>query len=272
MIDDAELLRWWEEHARKNPVYAGVLPANGGGDLEIEYRRIAEEWLLPKLVRLHPEMRVLEVGCGAGRWIAFFAARVGQIKGIDYSSEMVRLARSRIAALRLTNACVEQQSAHAIEDSLPYELLYFSSIGQGLNDASLDQLIARAAGLLAPKGQLLDRVTCAWPSRFEDRNGGYQALYRTSNELTALYRKHGFELVSQHRSHVPFRWPVRARGPLTERALLGLLRKAPRVGCAFIACMSRFWQFVRPLQKARRVKLSHDFFVFKKFGAKTPQG
>jgi len=42
------------------------------------------------------KMRILEIGCGAGRMTKYLAELFGEVHGVDVSDEMVRVGRDRL--------------------------------------------------------------------------------------------------------------------------------------------------------------------------------
>lgn len=50
-------------------------------------KRVYEE------VEIRPEMKILDIGCGAGRFSLAFAKEEAQVTGTDVSPEMIRAAR-----------------------------------------------------------------------------------------------------------------------------------------------------------------------------------
>src|SRR5690349_9918453 len=75
--------------------------------------------LLVDAVGAHPDDRVLDVGCGAGRLSLDCARTAESVLGIDLSGEMLAVARSRAAAAGTSNAVFEQGDAqvHPLEAS-----------------------------------------------------------------------------------------------------------------------------------------------------------
>src|SRR2546423_11393506 len=68
--------------------------AGKGADMERGYRPVGEQAIAK--MRVNPEARVLDVGCGSGwatRLLAEYAFE-GRVTGIDISDEMVELARA----------------------------------------------------------------------------------------------------------------------------------------------------------------------------------
>jgi 2-polyprenyl-3-methyl-5-hydroxy-6-metoxy-1,4-benzoquinol methylase len=47
-------------------------------------------------IDVHPDMTILDVGCGVGRWCREFAGRGANVTGIDISEEMIRITKSNM--------------------------------------------------------------------------------------------------------------------------------------------------------------------------------
>lgn len=147
---------------------AAQRPPGGPGDpyARVDYRRliawerrIAREgpWLLAQLVAA-PERSVLDLGCGTGEHVAFFAEHGARAVGLDRSEAMIAAAREHEAAARgrfvLGDAldARERLAAHA-----PFGLAL--CLGNMLphvgDDASLARLLGAAHAMLLPGGRLL---------------------------------------------------------------------------------------------------------------------
>ncbi len=83
-----------------------------------EMRRVEQ------MVRRKGGQRVLDLGCGTGRHLVFFAERGFEVHGIDESPEALRRARLWLAA-KLQKADLREQS---IYDKLPYEDGFFDCV------------------------------------------------------------------------------------------------------------------------------------------------
>jgi len=96
--------RNWERRARENARHY-VATGQDRWDDEEFYRSgqvTLEEEILNDLGNVcqgrdPAQMRVLEIGCGAGRVTRAFAAYFGEVYAVDISREMVRLARTAVA-------------------------------------------------------------------------------------------------------------------------------------------------------------------------------
>ena len=101
-----------------------------------------------------PIGRLVDIGTGTGRMIELFGPRADSAIGVDRSSEMLRLARVKLAASGLTSASLRQGDMYALplaDASADVVILH-----QVLHYAHAPaHAIAEAARVLAPGGRLL---------------------------------------------------------------------------------------------------------------------
>jgi len=101
-----------------------------------------------------PIGRLVDIGTGTGRMIELFGGQADSAIGIDRSSEMLRLARVKLAARELQHAELRQADMFALP--LPNGSADVVIIHQVLHYAQAPEAaIAEAARLLAPRGRLL---------------------------------------------------------------------------------------------------------------------
>jgi SAM-dependent methyltransferase len=68
--------------------------------IHLEQRLALEPWL-----KVSPGTRVLDVGCGIGRWSRLLAARGADVTGVDLSPTMIAQAQQRAAAAGVSDRC-----------------------------------------------------------------------------------------------------------------------------------------------------------------------
>jgi ubiquinone/menaquinone biosynthesis C-methylase UbiE len=99
--------RDWDSRAREAPEY---YIASGrrewqkdeffqGGAINVENEILADAELIRRGKELG-RMRVLEIGCGAGRMTRALAARFGEVHAVDISAEMIALAKQNLSDLK----------------------------------------------------------------------------------------------------------------------------------------------------------------------------
>jgi len=138
-----------------------------------------DEWGL-----LRPQARVLEVGCGIGRFVAALASRVGQATGLDVSEGMIARARERCAGLgNVTLAASSGRDLAGLADGA-VDLVLAADVFPYLVQAGLaGRHVEEAARVLAPGGHLLIL------------NFSYRGdLGRDREEVEALAARRGFEV------------------------------------------------------------------------------
>src|SRR6201995_1353892 len=99
---------YWEERARRfaaegaglAAVCAYGMPEFYNRTIQLEQRLALRPWLDVK-----PGTRVLDVGCGVGRWSRLLAAKGASVTGVDLSPTMVEQAQSRAAAEGVADRC-----------------------------------------------------------------------------------------------------------------------------------------------------------------------
>jgi SAM-dependent methyltransferase len=108
---------------------------------------------------MRSDMQLLELGCGTGSTALLHAPFVDNILGVDFSEEMVAIARERAAEARVANVEFRQAS---VDDFDPagkrFDMILAMSLLHLLDDR--DSAIARIRELLAPGGVFVSSTAC----------------------------------------------------------------------------------------------------------------
>jgi SAM-dependent methyltransferase len=151
---------YWEDRARRFAVEGNGLaavcaygmPEFYNRAIHLEQRMALEPWL-----RVPPDTRVLDVGCGVGRWSRLLAARGARVTGIDLSPTMIAQARLRAHAANVADRCqffVQDLSTLDIRER--YDLVLGVTVLQHILDPeSFRAALAALTAHLAPGGRLV---------------------------------------------------------------------------------------------------------------------
>jgi len=151
---------YWEQRARRYAHAREGLAAvcsYGMPEFYNRYIQLCQQLALDRWLRVTPGNRVLDVGCGVGRWSLALARRGAQVTGVDISETMVAEAARRAAARGLSQRCqfVAQDLAElAVAGS--YDLIVGVTVLQHI--LGEHRLLAAMAGLsdrLAPGGRIV---------------------------------------------------------------------------------------------------------------------
>lgn len=131
--------------------------ANAGQWDAIRSLHIAESEVEAAIIRVlgnNPIGQLIDIGTGTGRMLELFGPQAAQVLGIDRSSEMLRLARAKLAERGLDRADLRQADLYALpladaqaDVAILHHVLHFAQ--------QPGAAIAEAARVLNPGGRLL---------------------------------------------------------------------------------------------------------------------
>ena len=151
---------YWETRARR---FAGdgrglrAVCSYGMPAFYNEYIHLVQASALGPWLRVPAGLRVLEVGCGVGRWSRRLAASGAQVTGIDLAPAMLAEARRRALAEGVANRC-EFLQCDASELSLErrFDLILCVTVLQHILDAErMQTALDRMSAHLAPGGRIV---------------------------------------------------------------------------------------------------------------------
>ena len=107
----------------------------------------------------HPEMEVLEFGCGTGSTAIIHAPYVKHIRAIDISSKMIEIAQSKADAQNIKNITFEQLTIDELTVSdCTFDVVLGLSILHLLENK--EQVIAKVHKILKPGGIFVSSTAC----------------------------------------------------------------------------------------------------------------
>ena len=202
-IDYESTLAFFEGRAARE--YRNALSSTMYQDQQpelVEERSARETARRPGLA-LGMARRVLDIGCGIGRWGWLLAEEAPQADylGIDFSAALVEKACDEARQRGYERLLFQRMSATDIRPaelalSPPYDLLLVSGLLIYLNDSDCQELLRQALQLCAPGGRIYLREPVAVEQRLtldrffsKELEHEYSAVYRTVAELrTCSYR------------------------------------------------------------------------------------
>jgi ubiquinone/menaquinone biosynthesis C-methylase UbiE len=151
---------YWEDRARR---FAGEgaglaavcsygMPAFYNGVIHFCQRLALDPWL-----RIPPGTRVLDVGCGVGRWSRLLASRGAFVTGVDLSPTMIAQSQLRTAWAGLSHRCrFLVQDVAALDVGGPFDLVLGVTVLQHILDPdALRAALARMAAQLSSAGRMV---------------------------------------------------------------------------------------------------------------------
>jgi cyclopropane fatty-acyl-phospholipid synthase-like methyltransferase len=196
-IDRESVVEFFEQRAKKADKLGykqAVIYQDKHPDLA-EQRDAAEKHLLTPKLGLTGRERILDVGCGTGRWADVLADGAAWYRGVDVSPGLIEIARSRFpdrTNLAFSVLPVDQVSLSALGESEPFDRVCGFGILIYLNDPEVDDAFRGVVDVTADGARLLLREPVGLERRLtikehfsDEMEQTYNAIYRTEEELMA---------------------------------------------------------------------------------------
>jgi SAM-dependent methyltransferase len=153
------------------------------------YRDEAEKRTILPLLDVRPDDRVLDLGCGAGRWADALAPYAAEYLGIDFSENLLNVARKRVPNSVFQHMDVSSLDVAALRVAPPFSLIICSGVLAYINDADMLGLFEVLSGIAAPNSRIYIREPIAKAERLtldeywsDELQASYSAIYRTRAE------------------------------------------------------------------------------------------
>jgi len=211
-IDQGAVLSFFEQRAVKaeqlGPLRA-VIYQDKHPELA-EKRDLAEKALLLPKLQLGSSDRVLDVGCGTGRWAEVLIPLCDTYWGVDVSPGLIEIARKRLGhhgRAHFSVCPVDELSLTRLDPrGEAFSRIACLGVFIYINDHQAERAIEAIADCAAPRCRFLWREPVGIQERLtikehfsEDMGQTYNAIYRTEAELLDLlapaFLSRGFTLV-----------------------------------------------------------------------------
>jgi SAM-dependent methyltransferase len=188
---------YWEDRARRFAAQGAGLAAVCSYGMPESYNRMidwCQRLALEPWLKVAPGMRVLDVGCGVGRWSSLLAARGAHVTGMDLSPTMIAEARRRALVGGVAERCeFLVQDLAELDAGAQFDLVLGVTVLQHILDtAALRAAVLRMTEHLAPGGRMV--LLEAAPARIARRCDTTVFCARERTVYLDLFEQAGLEL------------------------------------------------------------------------------
>ena len=210
-IDTENTVSFYNQRAKtiknRKQEYTTVLLGDQDPDFSVKWDAYEKQFILPKL-KLNQDKVILDIGCGIGRWAEAVADQCKEYYGVDFSSEMIAVAKENIKNENChfyAMSAVDAVSNPKIADR-KYDIVLDVGVSMYINE---EELVECYQGLkkLADRDTLFyfeesvgkkERITLnhIWS---DNLNAYYGAIYRTREEYKSLIEEcmNGVEFIEE---------------------------------------------------------------------------
>jgi SAM-dependent methyltransferase len=190
---------YWEDRAQRFAAEGSGLAAVCSYGMPEFYNRaihLEQRLALAPWLHIAPGTRVLDVGCGVGRWSRLLAARGATVTGVDLSPTMITEAQRRAALEDVAQRCYfEVQDLSALKVSGQFDLILGVTVLQHILDpAALRAALSAMRDHLAPGGRMV--LLEAAPTSIERRCDTSVFQARQRSVYLTLMRDCGLQLTT----------------------------------------------------------------------------
>ena len=151
---------YWEDRARRFAAERDGLAAVCAYGMPEFYNRVIhweQRLALAPWLKVRAGMRILDVGCGVGRWSRLLAAQGADVTGVDLSPTMIVQAQRRAAAEGVADRCrFLVQDVSQLDAGGKFDLVLGVTVLQHILDAAaLRAALASMTSHLAPGGRMI---------------------------------------------------------------------------------------------------------------------
>lgn len=172
-------------------------------------RNHAEKERLCPLLNIGKNTRVLDIGCGVGRWGETVLSCGGIYTGVDYCQSLLELAEenlkgvSELGRYNLVYASFQDLPAKL---SSRFDIILCNGVMMYINDDDISLCLHNVDTLLDENGIFCIKESVSYKDRLtldniysEELTSNYSAIYRSIDEYESLWRKclHGYEVIDK---------------------------------------------------------------------------
>lgn len=169
--------------------------------------RYEKDIVLPMLA-VCAQDRVLDIGCGIGRWADMLAGKVAHYHGTDVFDNLIEIARNRLdghPGISFQTIPAQDIAPATLDVPSPYDLVMIAGVLHYMNDDVCLRTLSAAAATAGESARIFIRGPIAIEDRLtldrfwsEELGHEYSAIYRTHAEMLDMFRQtlvpHGFSV------------------------------------------------------------------------------
>ena len=202
-INDENVHKFFNDRTSKELPhrYNYVIYQDSNPQLALERDAYEKDRILP-LLSLDGHSRVLDIGCGVGRWGDAIADILsdGRYVGVDYTEDFIKIARENLPEEKCTFISGSFQELSDVlkssGENKPFDAILINGVLMYINDDDFLTCLKTAADLMNDNGVLYIKESVGINNRMtlsehysEELSHSYSAIYRSLTEYGSAFRQ-----------------------------------------------------------------------------------
>lgn len=204
-IDEELTKRFFENRINKNLPhrYNYVNYQDSNPELALKRDNYEKKKIMEHLTIFESD-KILDIGCGVGRWADEIAPRLGEgglYVGIDYCEDFIKIANEHFKGdIHVNFLSGDFQNVYKIInkefDGIKFDLIIINGVMMYINDDDLPECLSSARKLLNADGHIYIKESVGLDKRLtlsdfysKELNDSYNAIYRSIEEYEKLFDK-----------------------------------------------------------------------------------
>lgn len=205
--------RDWDERARENARYWVATGKRDWTDEEFfeSGRRTVAEQILNDMINICQgkaprEMRVLEIGCGAGRVTRALAEVFGEVHGVDVSGEMIRRAEEACRGFPNVRLYKNNGMDLSVLPPVEFDFAFSSIVFQHIPSLAIIENYVREVHRVLRPGGLFKFQVQGDPTLETSPEDTWLGVPVSDEEAVAMAERCGFEARYRHGAGTQYFW------------------------------------------------------------------
>lgn len=201
-IDNNSTKEFWENRANNINNLQTVLLGSDKTGIEQNTRNEHEKLIVESVIRQIQNPRILDIGCGIGRWAENLINQFDSYTGVDFSEGFINFASAKFANysnIKFYNNSILNLNKEILNSK--FNFIICTGVLMYINDSNIFDIL-KAFRRVTPEYVYIQESISLMDARLtlnkfesKDLQTNYNAIYRTKQEYEEYFKTSGFDII-----------------------------------------------------------------------------
>lgn len=201
-IDNNSTKEFWENRANNINNLQTVLLGSDKTGIEQNTRNEHEKLIVESVIKQIQNPRILDIGCGIGRWAENLINQFDSYTGVDFSEGFINFASEKFANysnIKFYNNSILNLNKEILNSK--FNFIICTGVLMYINDSNIFNIL-KAFRRVTPEYVYIQESISLMDARLtlnkfesKDLQTNYNAIYRTKQEYEEYFKTNGFDII-----------------------------------------------------------------------------